>query len=62
MTILERLQRIVRDLDTRKLDARKFDEGNAAAGIRVRVSAMEAIKALRECRKEIQEIKVSRKN
>ena len=62
MTVLERLQRIIRDLDEHKLDARKFDEGNSAAGVRVRVSAMEAIKALRECRKQIQEIKLSRKN
>ena len=48
-------------LDDRKLDARKFDEGNDSAGVRVRVSAMEAIKALKELRREVQSIKVKRK-
>ena len=61
MTALERLQRIVTSLHDRKLDARKFDEGNASAGTRVRVAAMEAIKALKDLRKEVQEVKGSRK-
>ena len=62
MSILEKLQRTIKALDDRKLDARKFDEGNTAAGVRVRVAAMEAIKALKECRKDIQEIRNNRKS
>ena len=61
MSILERLQRIVKTLDDRKLDARKFDEGNDSAGVRVRVAAMEAINSLKECRKEVQAIRRDRK-
>jgi predicted nucleotide-binding protein (sugar kinase/HSP70/actin superfamily) len=61
MGILEKLQRIILLLDDRKLDARKFDESNNSAGVRLRVSSMEAIKALKELRQDVQDTKAKRK-
>jgi len=47
---LEQLQKILSELSLAVRDAEKFDNGNASAGRRVRKSAMQAIKELRELR------------
>ncbi len=47
---LEQLQKILSELSLAVRDAEKFDKGNASAGRRVRKSAMQAIKELRELR------------
>tara|TARA_R100000008_G_scaffold86768_1_gene81479 strand:+ start:995 stop:1183 length:189 start_codon:yes stop_codon:yes gene_type:complete len=51
--VLERLQEILSELSLAVRDAEKFDKGNASAGRRVRKSAMEAIRDLKELRAEV---------
>ena len=51
--VLERLQEILSELSLAVRDAEKFDNGNASAGRRVRKSAMDAIKELKELRAEV---------
>ena len=48
--VLDQLQRILSELSLAVRDAEKFDNGNASAGRRVRKSAMDAIKELKELR------------
>mgnify|MGYP003126276972 CR=1 FL=1 len=51
--ILDELQQIISDLSLAVRDAEKFDKGNASAGRRVRKSAMEATKQLKELRSRV---------
>tara|TARA_B100000131_G_scaffold183372_1_gene176786 strand:+ start:956 stop:1144 length:189 start_codon:yes stop_codon:yes gene_type:complete len=51
--ILDRLQEILSELSLAVRDAEKFDNGNASAGRRVRKSAMQAIKELKDLRAEV---------
>ena len=52
--ILEQLQKIVSDLSKAAGDADKFDnKDNASAGRRVRKASMQAIKDLRDLRKQV---------
>ena len=51
---LEQLQKIVSDLSKAAGDADKFDnKDNASAGRRVRKASMQAIKDLRDLRKQV---------
>lgn len=51
MTIVEKLEEIIKVLEIAKADATKVDEkGNVSAGVRVRKDAMSATKALKELR------------
>ena len=50
---LDRLQKILSELSLAVRDAEKFDNGNASAGRRVRKSAMDAIKELKELRADV---------
>jgi len=50
---LEQLQKILSELSLAVRDAEKFDNGNASAGRRVRKSAMDAIKELKELRASV---------
>jgi hypothetical protein len=50
---LEQLQKILSELSLAVRDAEKFDSGNASAGRRVRKSAMDAIKELKELRASV---------
>ena len=51
MTLVEKLEEIIKVLEIAKSDATKVDEkGNVSAGIRVRKDAMTATKALKELR------------
>ena len=50
---LEKLQKILSELSLAVRDAEKFDNGNASAGRRVRKSAMDAIKELKELRASV---------
>ena len=50
---LDRLQKILSELSLAVRDAEKFDSGNASAGRRVRKSAMDAIKELKELRGDV---------
>ncbi len=59
--IKEKLQEIIELLDQADRDTQKFDRGNATAGTRVRKSAMEAIKLLKDMRAEIIDIRNQRK-
>jgi len=59
--IKERLSEILELLESTGRDTDKFDRGNATAGTRVRKSAMEAIKLLKEMRSEIIDIRNDRK-
>jgi hypothetical protein len=59
--IRERLEEIVTLLNDAERDTQKFDRGNATAGTRVRKTAMEAIKLLKEMRLEIIEVRNDRK-
>jgi hypothetical protein len=60
--IKERLEEIIELLHSTGKDTEKFDRGNATAGTRVRKSAMEVIKLLKEMRSEIIDIRNERKN
>jgi len=51
--ILDRLQEILSELSLAVRDAEKFDNGNASAGRRVRKSAMQAIKELKDLRSDV---------
>tara|TARA_R100001082_G_C4362280_1_gene159970 strand:+ start:2256 stop:2453 length:198 start_codon:yes stop_codon:yes gene_type:complete len=52
--VLEQLQKIISDLSKAAGDADKFDnKDNASAGRRVRKASMQAIKDLRDLRKEV---------
>ena len=51
--ILEDLQQIISDLSLAVRDAEKFDKGNVSAGRRVRKSAMDAAKQLKELRSQV---------
>ena len=53
--ILEELQQILSELSLAVRDAEKFDKGNASAGRRVRKSAMNAMKQLKEMRSHVME-------
>ena len=50
---LEKLLKILSELSLAVRDAEKFDSGNASAGRRVRKSAMDAIKELKELRASV---------
>jgi|TARA_R100000664_G_C2694250_1_gene97117 hypothetical protein len=60
--IKERLEEIIELLAEADKDTQKFDRGNATAGTRVRKTAMEAIKLLKEMRAEIIEVRNERKS
>ena len=51
--VLDQLQKILSELSLAVRDAEKFDSGNASAGRRVRKSAMDAIKELKELRASV---------
>lgn len=53
--ILEKLKKIILELEESRQDAEKAENGNAAAGTRTRKAAMAAIHALKELRVEILE-------
>ncbi len=59
--IKERLEEIIEILAEADKDTQKFDRGNATAGTRVRKTAMEAIRMLKDVRSEIIEIRNDRK-
>jgi hypothetical protein len=61
MSIAANLQGIRDTLDAVQEDAEKFDNGNNAAGTRVRKAAMEAKKGLETLRKEVTNVKNARK-
>ena len=48
MTILEKLEEIINELDLAKRDAEKADKGNVSAGIRLRKDALQARESLKE--------------
>ncbi|MEC8306810.1 MAG: histone H1 [Chlamydiota bacterium] len=58
--IQQNLEQIVAGLQEAIADAGKFDDGNAAAGRRVRKAAQQARVALFELRKEVSEVQNSR--
>jgi len=60
--IKSKLEEIIELLSDTDRDTQKFDRGNATAGTRVRKSAMEAIKLLKDMRAEIIEIRNQRKS
>ena len=62
MMIKDRLEEIVELLAEADKDTQKFDRGNATAGTRVRKTAMEVIKLLKEMRAEIIEVRNDRKS
>lgn len=53
MTILEKLEEIIKELELAKRDAEKADNGNVSAGIRLRKDAMQATKDLSELRQMV---------
>lgn len=59
--IKEKLEEIIELLAETDRDTQKFDRGNATAGTRVRKTAMEAIRMLKDVRSEIIEIRNDRK-
>lgn len=61
MSHLESLQRVIEVLESAKIDADKFDRGNASAGTRLRKSVLEARKDLEDIRRSVQATKKSRK-
>lgn len=60
--INEKLEEIIELLTEADKDTKKFDSGNATAGTRVRKTAMEAIKLLKEMRAEVIEARNERKS
>ena len=60
--INEKLEEIIELLAEADKDTQKFDRGNSTAGTRVRKTAMEAIKLLKEMRAEIIEVRNDRKS
>ena len=59
-TIHEGLQDIIQALEDRRLDAQKFDEGNAAAGRRVTKTLSNAMKECKALRKGVYDIRHAR--
>ena len=57
MSIQAKLERIAQDLSNASGDAEKADSGNASAGVRVRKSAMQAMKDLKDLRKDVTDLK-----
>lgn len=53
MTILEKLEDIIKNLELAKRDAEKTDNGNVSAGIRLRKDAMQATKDLQDLRQKV---------
>lgn len=51
--IVEKLEKILKDLTLATEDAEKCERGNASAGRRLRKVALDATKALKELRSEI---------
>jgi len=60
MSIAGDLQKIRDALDIAQEDAEKFDNGNSAAGTRVRKAALEAKKGLDAIRKGVSAVKKAR--
>lgn len=60
MTILEQVDSMITELNAIRTDAIKFDQGNGAAGIRVRKGMMEIKQAAQEVRNEISRIKAAK--
>jgi flagellar hook-basal body complex protein FliE len=58
--IHQNLEQVVNSLQDALADAKKFDEGNAAAGRRVRKAAQDARVALFELRKQVSSVANSR--
>lgn len=61
MSHLESLQMIIDSLEDAKVDADKFDKGNATAGTRLRQTAIQARKGLDALRGMVQETKIARR-
>ncbi len=61
MTVTERLDQILSELNSARADAVKFDNGNAAAGTRIRTAAQNAKAGLQELRALVQDTKSARK-
>ena len=59
--VLEKLSEVLKELELTLRDAEKFDGGNTSAGARVRKQSQVAVKALKDVRKTVQEVKVQRK-
>lgn len=55
------VEKMLEMLRAAKVDAAKFDEGNAAAGTRVRKSCLEVSKMAKMLRHQVQDTKNSRK-
>ena len=53
--IIEKFEKIIKDLMLAADDAEKCEKGNASAGRRLRKVALDATKALKELRSEIME-------
>ena len=51
--IVEKLEKILKDLTLATEDAEKCERGNASAGRRLRKIALDATKALKELRSEV---------
>ena len=60
-TIYEGLERIIKHLEKIRLDAQKFDEGNALAGTRVTKTLMACMKETKALRKACLVIRAKRK-
>jgi hypothetical protein len=60
-TIYEGLERIIKHLTAIRLDAQRFDEGNALAGTRVTKMLMAVIKETKALRKACFTIRAARK-
>ncbi len=58
--IESKMKQVVAGLMTATTDSAKFDKGNDAAGRRVRKACMEATRACKAIRAEVQEIRNSR--
>ena len=61
MKVVEQLTSALQDLELMLRDAEKFDGGNSSAGARVRKQAQQVVKALKEVRKTVQDVKQERK-
>ncbi len=61
MSVLEKLTLVLKELELALRDAEKFDGGTSAAGARLRKQAQSAILSLKDIRKTVQDVKVSRK-
>ena len=61
MSVSEKLSGVLKELEASLVDAGKFDGGNTSAGARVRKQSQVAVRALKEVRKTVQEVKAVRK-